>query len=204
MARPPTAIRMTITPPIPRELSRVAATRSTRLFMPKPEPTEQPPWRYEGVLHEFLSCGAEPEGGRVMPRERSQKQLPGARIHVGNDSARRRNRGSEHYRQEADLLERALATETDPFLVARYKFYLAQTHLDAGDKEKALAAYRERAALGLWDQEVFISLYRSAGIEADLGFDEDAVIASYLLAHEAFPCLKNGLTYAASFPFDRR
>jgi len=43
---------------------------------------------------------------------------------------------SWHYRQEAGLLERALATETDPFLVARYKFYLAQTHLDAGDKEK--------------------------------------------------------------------
>jgi hypothetical protein len=127
------------------------------------------PWRYEGVLHEFLSCRAEPEGGRVLPHQRSQKRLPGARIQVGNDRTRRHNRGSEHYRQEAGLLERALATETDPFLVARYKFYLAQTHLDAGDKEKALAAYRERAALGFGDQEVFISLYRSAGIEADRG-----------------------------------
>jgi glycosyltransferase involved in cell wall biosynthesis len=157
------------------------------------------PWRYEGVLHEFLSCGAEPEGGRVMPHERSQKRLPGARIHVGNGSARRRNPGSEHYRQEAGLLERALATETDPFLFARYKFYLAQTHLDAGDKEKALAAYRERAALGLWDQEVFISLYRSAGIEADLGFDEDAVIASYLLAHNARKDRAEALHGAARF-----
>ena len=157
------------------------------------------PWRYEGVLHEFLSCAAEPEGGRVLPHERSQKRLPGARIRLGNDSARRRNRGSEHYRHEAGLLERALAAETDPFLVARYKFYLAQTHLDAGDKEKALAAYRERAALGLWDQEVFISLYRSAGIEADLGFDEDAVIASYLLAHEARRDRAEALHGAARF-----
>jgi glycosyltransferase involved in cell wall biosynthesis len=157
------------------------------------------PWRYEGVLHEFLSCGAEPEGGRVMPHERSQKRLPGARIRLGNDSARRRNPGSEHYRQKVGLLERALATETDPFLVARYKFYLAQTHLDAGDKEKALAAYRERAALGLWDQEVFISLYRSAGIEADLGFDEDAVIASYLLAHNARKDRAEALHGAARF-----
>ena len=122
-----------------------------------------------------------------------------ARASTGNNSARRRNRGSEHYRQEADLLERALATETDPFLVARYKFYLAQTHLDAGDKEKALAAYRERAALGLWDQEVFISLYRSAGIEADLGFDEDAVVASYLLAHEARKDRAEALHGAARF-----
>ncbi len=142
------------------------------------------PWRYDGVLHEFLSCRTEPEGGRVLPPQRSQKRLPGARIRTASNGAGPRNLGSGHYRQEADLLERALATETDPFLVARYKFYLAQTHLDAGDKEKALAAYRERAALGLWDQEVFISLYRSAGIEADLGFDDDAVVASYLQARK--------------------
>jgi hypothetical protein len=118
---------------------------------------------------------------------------------MGNNGAGPRNPGSGHYRQEAGLLERALADETDPFLVARYKFYLAQTHLDAGDKEKALAAYRERAALGLWDQEVFISLYRAAGIEADLGFDEDAVIASYLQAHEARRDRAEALHGAARF-----
>src|SRR5205814_4938694 len=84
------------------------------------------PWRYEGILHEFLSCTAEPDGGRVLPHERSQKRLPGARIRMENNGAGSRNPGSGHYRQEAGLLERALATETDPFLVARYKFYLAQ------------------------------------------------------------------------------
>jgi tetratricopeptide (TPR) repeat protein len=157
------------------------------------------PWRYEGVPHELLSCSAGPDGGRVLPHERSQKRLPGARLRAGDDGARRRNPGSGHYRREADLLERALAAETDPFLVARYQFYLAQAHFDAGDKEKALAAYRERAALGFADQEVFISLYRAAGIEADLGFDEDAVIASYLLAHEARPDRAEPLHAAARF-----
>jgi len=156
------------------------------------------PWRYEGVLHEFLSCAAQPDGGRVLPHERSQKRLPGVRLRAENGS-QRRNPGSEHYRREAGLIERALAAETDPFLVARYKFYLAQTHLDAGDKEMALAAYRERAELGFWDQEVFISLYRSAGIEADLGFDEDAVIASYLQAHEARKDRAEALHGAARF-----
>jgi glycosyltransferase involved in cell wall biosynthesis len=159
----------------------------------------RPPWRYEGVLHEFLSCAAEPEGGRVLPHERSQKRLPGARIRSGNNGAGPRNLGSGHYRQEADLLEQALAAETDPFLVARYKFYLAQTYLEAGDKEKALAAYRERTALGLWDQEVFISLYRAAGVEADLGLDADAVIASYLQAHEACRDRAEALHAAARF-----
>ncbi len=88
------------------------------------------PWCYEGVLHEFLSCSAEADGARVLHYERSQKRLPGVRIRMGNNGARPGNPGSGHYRQEAGLLERALATETDPFLLARYKFYLAQTHLE--------------------------------------------------------------------------
>ena len=83
--------------------------------------------------------------------------------------------------------------------VASLANYLAQTYLEAGEKEKALAAYRERAALGLWDQEVFISLYRAAGIEADLGFDADAVIASYLQAHEARGDRAEALHGAARF-----
>jgi tetratricopeptide (TPR) repeat protein len=110
-----------------------------------------------------------------------------------------RNPGSGHYRHEADLLEQALAVETGRFLVARYQFYLAQAHHDAGDKERALAAYRERAALGFRDQDVFISLYRAAGIEADLGRDEDAVIASYLQAAEARPDRAEALHAAARF-----
>lgn len=86
--------------------------------------------------------------------------------------------------QDAAVLAAALTTETDPFLRARYTFYLAQSYLDADEKEKALAAYEERATLGFWDQEVFISLYRSANLEADLGFGEEDVIASYLKAHD--------------------
>ena len=46
---------------------------------------------------------------------------------------------------------------------------------------------------------MFISLYRSAGIEADLGFDEDAVIASYLQAHEARKDRAEALHGAARF-----
>ena len=85
------------------------------------------------------------------------------------------------------------------FLRARYKFYLAQSYLDAGDKEKALAAYQERATLGFWDQEVFISLYRSANLKADLGFDEEDVIASYLRAHDVRKDRAEALHGAARF-----
>jgi tetratricopeptide (TPR) repeat protein len=95
------------------------------------------------------------------------------------EGARRRSSSAERYRRDALVIENALQTETDPFLVARYKFYLAQSYLDAGEKQKALTTYQERAKLGFWNQEIFISLYRSAKIKAELGYDADDVIESY-------------------------
>jgi glycosyltransferase involved in cell wall biosynthesis len=140
-------------------------------------------WRYEGVLHEFLSC-ADKNGRRVFAENRTQKRLPGVRIQMSEEGARRRQSAEERYRRDATVFESALQTETDPFLVSRYKFYLAQSYLDAGDKQKALQAYQERSKLGGWDQEVFISLYRSANLKAELDFDDyDDVIETYLQAH---------------------
>src|SRR6266481_1985873 len=97
------------------------------------------PWRYEGVLHEFLSLGFDKNNQRVLSENRSQKWLPGAKIRMYEGGARRRVSEAERFSRDARILENALATETDPFLRSRYIFYLAQSYLDSGDKEKALA-----------------------------------------------------------------
>jgi len=132
------------------------------------------PWRYQGVLHEFLVCEGSGPAGRlpiVMRR--------------GHDGARRRD--PETYRKDASILESALLTETDPFLIARYTFYLAQSYRDCGEKAKAIEAYLRRAELGYWDQEVFFSLYKAAQLKEELGHDKDEVIALYLRASESAP-----------------
>ncbi len=132
------------------------------------------PWRYRGVLHEYLECdGAQPAGhlGIVMRRN--------------HDGARRRD--PETYRKDAQILQHALQTETDPFLIARYTFYLAQSRRDLGDKSNAIVAYLRRAELGYWDQEVFCSLYQAAKQKDELGHDRDEVIALYLRASDATP-----------------
>jgi glycosyltransferase involved in cell wall biosynthesis len=132
------------------------------------------PWRYRGVLHEFLTCeGARPAGhlGIVMRRN--------------HDGARRRD--PETYRNDALILQRALQTETDPFLIARYTFYLAQSRRDFGDKANAIVAYLRRAELGHWNQEVFCSLYQAAKLKDELGHDRDEVIALYLRASDVAP-----------------
>jgi glycosyltransferase involved in cell wall biosynthesis len=130
------------------------------------------PWRYEGVLHEFPTCdGAQPAAS-----------LEGLFINRNHDGARRRDPFT--YRRDAQVLEKALAGEVSDFLRARYTFYLAQSYRDFGEKDKALQRYLERAELGFWDQERFISLYQAAQLKADLGYPDREVIDTYLRATE--------------------
>jgi glycosyltransferase involved in cell wall biosynthesis/GR25 family glycosyltransferase involved in LPS biosynthesis len=144
------------------------------------------PWRYAGVLHEFLTCEDEKSVGHFPVLMRRN-----------HDGARRRDPST--YRRDVEVLERALQTETDPFLVARYTFYLGQSHRDCGEKEPALQAYLRRAELGYWQEEVFISLYQAAKLTEELGRDPDEVIQAYLRAADAAPGRAEALHGAARF-----
>lgn len=106
-------------------------------------------WRYRGVLHEFLEC---PEAGPAQ-------DLP-LTIQCGHDSARARD--PDTYRKDAAMLEDAFQKETDPFLKARYGFYLAQSYRDHGERGWALVWYLWRADAGFWIEEVYISLLNAA------------------------------------------
>ena len=58
-----------------------------------------------------------------------------------------------------------LARESDPLLVSRYTFHLAQSYRGAGDSEKALINFLKRSEQGFWDQEIFVSLYHAAQLK---------------------------------------
>jgi glycosyltransferase involved in cell wall biosynthesis len=133
------------------------------------------PWRWRGVLHEFLAC--ENSRGSVI--------LEGLQLRRNHDGARRRD--PETYKRDAAVLEAALQTETDPFMRARYRFYLAQSYRDCGEREKAVQAYLERAELGYWNEEVFFSLYSAAKLQESLGRPFEQVMATYMRACEAVP-----------------
>lgn len=131
-------------------------------------------WFYRGVLHEFL----ESEG----PHTTGHLPIVMRRNH---DGARRRDPNT--YRRDAELLERALKTETDPLLRTRYVFYLAQSYRDCGEAEKSLARHLERTKLGGWQEEVFVSLYQAGLLKEQLGHDDAGVIATYEAATAAAP-----------------
>ncbi len=140
---------------------------------------------YKAILHEYLEC--EVEGSRQVARHFSVRAM--------QDSAR--NQIGDKYRRDAALLETALETEADPFLRARYTFYLAQSWRDCGEMAKALDYYLRRAEMGYWEEEIFYSRYFAAKLMENLGHDNEAVVALYLRAAEASPGRAEALHGAA-------
>ena len=134
------------------------------------------PFRFRAVLHEYLES---PPG----PISRATAQ--GLHIEDGRSGAR--NQNPRKYQEDAAILEAALQVETDPFLRARYRFYLAQSYRDCGEKEKSAENYLARSELGYWSEEIFYSLYQAARLKDELGHDRDEVISLYLRASDAAP-----------------
>jgi glycosyltransferase involved in cell wall biosynthesis len=145
-------------------------------------------FRYRGVLHEFIEG---PPEGSTTGTLRDFHVICGVEGH--------RSQNPHKYKEDAALLERILETEKEPFLIARYTFYMAQSLRDAGEQTKALDTYLRRAELGFWIEEVFISLYNVAGLRERLGYPDTEVIGSYLAAHEVCPHRAEALHGAMRF-----
>ena len=131
------------------------------------------PWRWEGVLHEYLTL-----------------DVPGRIDNLECDyvlSARTegcRSRDPDKYANDARLLETALAKAPDH---ARYQFYLAQSYRDAGDLDRALDAYARRAEMGGWDEEVYYARYQAASLMERLGRPWSEVLDAQLGAWRLRP-----------------
>jgi glycosyltransferase involved in cell wall biosynthesis len=177
----------TILPPLTADSYRLRINHHDIVYQRPQLMRSALPWRYAGVLHEYVTCDS---AGR-------SEELSGIEIRLNPDGARRRDPGT--YARDAAVLEAALLTETDPFLVARYRFYLAQSYRDCGQHRKALDNYLVRAMLGFWQDEVFISLYGAARLKEQLGHPDNQVIDAYLRATDAQPTRIEALYRASRF-----
>jgi len=134
------------------------------------------PFRYRSVLHEYI---------HLPPGAGPADDAKGFHVISGREGAR--NKDPRKYHKDAEILERALRFEKDPFLQSRYVFYLAQSYRDAGEKEKALANYIKRSQMGRWREEVYVSLYNAAKLEEALEWPFDAVLSAYKNAAKVLP-----------------
>ncbi len=141
------------------------------------------PFRYVGVLHEVIHCDA----------PHTTDKLRGLACKGFFDSARNVDPKAK-YAADARVLEAALEDEPDN---ARYVFYLAQSHRDAGDLGKAIAAYQRRAEMGGFAEEVWYSLFQIAVLLERTDADFAQVGAAYLAAYQARPTRAEPLTELA-------
>ncbi len=142
------------------------------------------PWRWEGILHEYLEAGREPRRGRIE----------GAHILVRPEGAR--SRDPLKFQRDAEALAAALRKEPGN---SRYRFYLAQSWRDAGDRARALEAYDARAGMGGGHEEVYISRLEGARCAEILGLPAAEVVFRLLQAHEARPGRMEALVELARF-----
>ena len=131
------------------------------------------PWEYRGAYHEAIYCDA----------PHTQSRVQGPLIHGLFDSANNQLSQEEKYTRHALGITKEL--EKDPNN-ARYVFYLGQSWRDAKQYEKSLEAYRRRAKMGGWDEEVWYSEFQVARNLEHLGRRSEAIEA-YLRAYQVRP-----------------
>jgi glycosyltransferase involved in cell wall biosynthesis len=143
------------------------------------------PWRYEGVLHEYITCD----------RNHSQARMFGIKTMRLLEGAR--SRDPLTYHRDALMLEEALLLEPEN---TRHMFYLAQSYRDAHEPELAIDRYQRRAGMGGFAEEVWFSLYEIARLQQGMGQDWPVVMKAYLQAFafrptRAEPLYRIGLYY---------
>jgi tetratricopeptide (TPR) repeat protein len=142
------------------------------------------PWRWVGVLHEYL------EAGKPVP----QPRVPEFWLDVTPDGAR--SADPRKFEKDAAILAAALREEPNN---TRYAFYLAQSYRDAGQLELARQHYQQRAAMGGWDEEVWYSQFQVARMTELLGGTRAEVLVAYLRAHERRPSRAEALVALATY-----
>ena len=100
---------------------------------------------YAGVAHSYLACHDAPTDGEVLTEW--------ALIDHGGGGHR-----PGKIERDAELLAAEVGKNPGD---ARSWFYLAQSYRDLGEVEKAIAAYKIRAGLGGWDEELYNALYQA-------------------------------------------
>ena len=142
------------------------------------------PWRWVGKRHP----GLHGEGAKTV------WLLPGMFTRAHTDGATWVD--PDKYKNHAAELEVECAAEPGK---PRLRYYLAQSYKDAGEPEKALANYLQRAEMGGFEEERWSALYEAAKLLEALGRPPREVVAGYVRAFEARQTRAEPLYRAARF-----
>jgi len=126
---------------------------------------------YMGVTHEYLNF---PNNYRKFILPKDSLFI----LDIGDGGCK-----ANKFERDIELLEQGI--RDDPTNV-RYYFYLANSYIDSGQKEKAIEYYKKRIELGSWDQEVWYSYYKIGLIYETLK-QYDLAIYNWLQCSQILP-----------------
>ena len=150
--------------------------------------TTRLPYRYRGVLHEYL----EPPSGAV-----DGGLVSGLHYRSSYDGASWRDPAK--YGRDAETLARAIHEGRDPDLLGRYTFYLAQSLRDAGANEGAALMYRKRAEMPGWEQETYVAWLWHARMLRATGKPLNEILDALMRAQEVVPTRAEAWCDAATY-----
>jgi|GEM_PF-480466 len=130
------------------------------------------PWKWVGVLHEFLDCEI-PTGQGILPGIYNIISMEGCRSSDPNK-----------YYNDAMVLEKAVKKEPNN---SRYQFYLGKSYRDCNMLKEAIMHYKKRIAMGGWDEEVYWCKYEIGKMLDELNEDPKLVEEAYLEAYRFRP-----------------
>jgi len=104
-------------------------------------------WKYEGVLHEYLSP--------IDPILTSE--ILSGDYYIDPRSLGARNNLKDKYENDAAILTKAFEEETNEDLKKRYAFYAAQSYRDCNQIDKSIEWYLKVLNLNNWEQEKYYS-----------------------------------------------
>jgi len=142
------------------------------------------PWRYVGVVHEFIACDVPNHSQRLL-----------GDYHIESRRLGGRNLDPQKYARDRDLLLAEVDRDPED---SRSVFYLAQSYFDLGDFANARRWYARRAEMGGWEEEIYYSLYRVGESMVRLDEPWPQTQDAYLRAYESRPTRAEALNAVAA------
>lgn len=129
-------------------------------------------WRFQGAVHEVLTCPGKPP---------PSLRIPGVTVQHTQASP---ERSRARWEKDVELLRKAIAKDpTD----TRAQFYLGLTYAWLGQEQEAVCALSHRARMGGWKEEVFYAKLAEARAMRRAGYAWHEVLGNYLEAYEVAP-----------------
>jgi len=132
----------------------------------------EPGWRYEGAVHEFLT----------RTELYTHERLHGLSLESLTDGARAAQPGV--YQSDVEQLLRAHEEAPDD---TRTIFYLAQSYAGAGEPELAVKYFQRYTEVGTWPEEIWVAKFEIASLKEQLQREWPEVLAAYLDAYQYRP-----------------